>query len=297
MGRRIQNGVTTALFFVLFLLLSAIIFDVEWLASSAINKWFLITLFFVFIAILLTHILHVRTTRSLENRVEAVEGSKRDFIHMASQELQGPIAHIRGYTDLYKKGELSSEQEKYANYVETASGNLYSTISDMFDATELEGGSMKFDYADFDVEELVSEVASNHEKEADMRGVKIRKDGLKEIIIHSDREKIEKALSYIMNHAIENTKRGDVEISFGGVGDMVHVHVRDASDGLSGADKENLFEKFYRLKSLEDEEVRSSGLGLWLSREIILKLKGNIEVESIKGVGTHFIVKLPIVRK
>jgi len=59
----------------------------------------------------------------------------------------------------------------------------------------------------------------------------------------------------------------------------------------------NLFSKFYRVKNKQTEEINGTGLGLWISRELARKMKGDIEVESMEGVGSQFILRLPKAKK
>jgi signal transduction histidine kinase len=73
--------------------------------------------------------------------------------------------------------------------------------------------------------------------------------------------------------------------------------VRDTGIGISAKNREKLFEKFYRVKSDETEGITGTGLGLWITEELVRQMKGTISVESIEGVGTHFIIAFPIAPK
>ena len=71
---------------------------------------------------------------------------------------------------------------------------------------------------------------------------------------------------------------------------MCIIRVSDTGIGISAEDQEKLFSRFYRVKSKETESIRGTGLGLWITKEIITQMKGKISVESIKGKGTDFIL-------
>jgi signal transduction histidine kinase len=64
---------------------------------------------------------------------------------------------------------------------------------------------------------------------------------------------------------------------------------------MSEEERAHLFEKFFRIKTKETENIRGTGLGLWITKQMVEEMKGSISVESIKGVGSHFIVSFPIV--
>jgi signal transduction histidine kinase len=66
------------------------------------------------------------------------------------------------------------------------------------------------------------------------------------------------------------------------------VTVADTGLGISAEGMKNLFSKFYRVKTNQTKEISGTGLGLWISREIARKMDGDITVESIEGVGSHF---------
>ena len=64
--------------------------------------------------------------------------------------------------------------------------------------------------------------------------------------------------------------------------------------GISSEDQKHLFEKFFRVKSVETSRIQGTGLGLWITHRIVAEMGGSISVESIKGKGTDFIVSFPV---
>ena len=70
----------------------------------------------------------------------------------------------------------------------------------------------------------------------------------------------------------------------------------DTGIGISSEDRVNLFQKFYRVKNKKTEDIIGTGLGLWITLEIIKRMGGKITLESIEGVGSHFTIYLPLVK-
>ena len=70
--------------------------------------------------------------------------------------------------------------------------------------------------------------------------------------------------------------------------------MQDTGIGISAEDQRQLFKKFFRVKSDETRRVNGTGLGLWITQEITSAMRGSIEVESIKGVGSSFTVSFPL---
>ena len=76
---------------------------------------------------------------------------------------------------------------------------------------------------------------------------------------------------------------------------QAEFRVQDSGIGISAEDQKKLFQKFSRIKSTETAEIRGTGLGLWITKQIVEQMGGTIYVESIKGVGTSFIIRFEIV--
>lgn len=84
-----------------------------------------------------------------------------------------------------------------------------------------------------------------------------------------------------------------VSVELGEEAETLSVRVSDTGIGISAEDQRKLFTRFYRIRSRETEGVRGTGLGLWITREIVQQMNGTITVESIKGKGSDFIVTFP----
>ena len=234
---------------------------------------------------------------TLYKKLKGVDKLKDDFISMASHELRSPLATIRGYVELIRDVKnLSKEQDEYAHRVELSAANLNDLVADMLDVSRITEGRMKFENVDFNIEELISDVVMGFNKMAADRGLKLKKEGLEEVILHLDKSKVRRVLVNLVSNAVKYTKKGSVTVSLKKRKDFIEIRVSDTGIGMSKEDQEKLFEKFYRVKSAETEDIQGTGLGLWLSREIIRKQNGEIHVESIKRVGTHMVVTLPVAR-
>ncbi len=74
------------------------------------------------------------------------------------------------------------------------------------------------------------------------------------------------------------------------------IQVDDTGLGMSAEDQKRLFEKFYRVKNEDTATISGTGLGLWITMKIIKEMKGTLSVESMRGVGSHFILSFPLVQ-
>ena len=103
-------------------------------------------------------------------------------------------------------------------------------------------------------------------------------------------------LGNIIGNAVKYTLKGKVTVTSYVERDTYIIRVSDTGIGISAEDQKKLFTRFYRVKSKETDSIRGTGLGLWITRNIINQMEGNISVESIKGKGTDFVISFPIVQ-
>ena len=114
-----------------------------------------------------------------------------------------------------------------------------------------------------------------------------------------DKSRLNQVLVNLISNAIKYTPQGKVTLSaelWRGKNDMAKIKVSDTGLGMSAKDREKLFEKFYRVKTEKTANITGTGLGLWITRELVLLMKGEIYVDSIENVGTQVTVLLPLVK-
>ena len=114
-----------------------------------------------------------------------------------------------------------------------------------------------------------------------------------DITILADADKFRQVIVNLVGNAIKYTKEGDVNVRTSIVKGNFVLRVSDSGIGMSAEEQKGLFKKFHRIKNEETQEIRGTGLGLWITKRIIELMGGKVSVESIKGVGTHFIVTFP----
>jgi signal transduction histidine kinase len=121
------------------------------------------------------------------------------------------------------------------------------------------------------------------------------KHGLDIQKIAVDPARFRQVLVNLIGNAIKYTPTGDVKVRVQKKEDYIEFRISDSGIGISAEDQKKLFQKFQRISSTETAEIRGTGLGLWITKQIVEQMGGKITVESIKGVGTHFVVEFPIV--
>lgn len=267
--------------------------------SSITNSYIL--LFVVLILIMLLFFRHSKIIdyMDLYKKLKKVDQLKDDFVSMASHELRTPLSIIRGYADFMKDApELSAETKDYVSKIDVSAKDLDSLVADILDVSKIQQGRMPFEFVKLNPKEMIEEVTTSlilPAKEKNLT-VSFDKGGVKETqFINVDKGRFKQILVNIIGNAVKYTKSGSVTVRVYEEKGYLCIRCSDTGIGMSGEEKERLFEKFYRIRNEETENIRGTGLGLWITAQMIKQMNGKLGVESIKGVGSHFIVSFPLV--
>jgi len=260
-----------------------------------------ILLFIVIILILLLFLRHSRIIDyvDLYKKLKEVDQLKDDFISMASHELRTPLTIIRGYAEFASGApELSSQTKDYISKIDMSTKELDSLVSDILDVSRIEQGRMSFKIAKINPSDMIEKVVASLILSAKEKGLNISFDKSKienNQYINVDEDRLKQILVNLIGNAVKYTNKGEIIVRQYKEKERLYIRISDTGIGMTEEEKAKLFEKFYRIRIKETEEIRGTGLGLWITAKITREMNGGISVESIKGVGSHFIVSFPIV--
>jgi len=235
----------------------------------------------------------------LYKKLQSVDQLKDDFISMASHELRTPLSIIRGYAEFAKAApELSLETKDYISKIDVSTKELDSLVADILDVSRIEQGRMSFDYEVINPKEIIKQIVESLILPAQSKGLMISFDDSKLSIdqkIKIDAGRFKQILINIIGNAVKYTLQGEVKVQLYVEKKNVCIRVSDTGIGMSEEERKKLFEKFYRIRNKETENIRGTGLGLWITAQMIKQMDGEVSIESIKGVGSHFIISFPLV--
>ena len=257
---------------------------------------FILTAIVALIVLLFVRYARIIDYSVLYRELKNVDEMKNDFISMASHELRAPLTIIRGYADILSAAPgLSPKEKEVVGNIDYGVKQLDLLVTDMLDVARLEQGRMSFDMKRVNPAPLLEEVIRSFNVEARLHGLMltsvITETG--EVIVDSDR--LRQVFVNLIGNAIKYSKKGEIKVSLYKEQNQLRVRVSDTGSGISSEDQARLFQKFFRVKSDDTKGVSGTGLGLWISKQIVESMKGKLTVESIKGVGSHFIVSFPSV--
>lgn len=236
-------------------------------------------------------------------KLKELDKEKDDFLSMASHELNSPLAAIRGYLSMmleeHMGGKLSATHSKYLNFISVSTDRLIHLVKDLLNVSRIEQHRIHLIYDDCDINKLIEnsvlEIKPNIAKMKHQITVNLAKD-LPKTWCDADRI-TEVVINLLSNSAKYTDPGGHIEISSKKIEDTIEVSIKDNGIGISPDTKEKIFEKFEQ-GAISRDEKKGTGLGLFISKNLIELHKGKIWVESEgEGKGSTFHFVLPILRQ
>jgi len=228
-------------------------------------------------------------------REKALENSRRELIANVSHDLRTPLTSIRGYVEGLRDG-VAQEPDKIKRYLDVIYDKTLSLdrlISDLFQLSQLDAGQLEMKPEWVGATELLEQIAQRFRSDVEGAGLNMLIDvpgGLP--LVKVDRDRIEQALSNIIQNAVKYTPAGGT-ISFRvSGGPEVLVEVADTGEGINQEDLPMIFERLYRGEKSRSRQSGGTGLGLAIAKQIIEAHGGKIWAESEKGQGSRFYLTL-----
>jgi PAS domain S-box-containing protein len=220
---------------------------------------------------------------------------KNDFIAMVSHELKTPLTSLKGYLQIL----ISKNRKNPDNFTLSAleKGNLQvnkmtSLIEGFLNIAQMEAGKIHLNKLDFLFNELVDEVVEESTLIIGAHTIVI--SGNIPAPVNADRNKIGQVVTNLISNAVKYSAAGTViTIRVEQDGDFIALSVTDQGEGISPADAEKLFERFYRVDNASQQSISGFGIGLYICAEIIARHQGKIWLESTLGTGSTFHFKIP----
>lgn len=225
---------------------------------------------------------------------------KSDFLNVTSHELRTPMVAIKGYAQLLSDlslGDITEKQKKAIDVILRNTNRLSNLVQDILDVSRLESGTMKFIPVETNIKKLIQEVSETMQSSARAKEITINtsvEEDIPSLVI--DPERIKQVLINLINNAIKfSPPASSINLQVKRQDDYLLFNVQDFGRGIPQDKQDKIFEVFYQVDSAEDRKrLGGAGLGLAISKGIVVAHGGNIWVESIIGKGSTFYFTLPI---
>ena len=238
-------------------------------------------------------------------RLKELDIIRKNFLDRASHELKTPLTSVYGasqlLTDLIKDYDKKKEKivKELIEIINQGSEKLTKLISNLLDISKLESNNLKLEKTEIDIVNLINRCVNDLKYLLKKRNHSIIKNLPNEFKINIDKSRIERVITNLLSNAINYTPSGGlIKINLKELEDNIEISISDTGIGLAKEHLEKLFRKFVHIEKPSDEydiKLNGTGLGLYISKEIIELHKGKISAKS-NGLnkGSTFIFSLPI---
>ncbi len=236
---------------------------------------------------LVKQIAHLEAERKLNQLQE-------DFIATVSHELLTPLGFIKGYATTLLREDITWDDEtrrEFLTIIDEESDRLRELIENLMDSSRLQAGTLKMSFQTLRLDSFLRDVAMRALSLHDNLQIELQKD-LPEIRLTADATRLAQVFDNLLTNASKYAPNSTVTICVEPEAETVLVKVADNGPGIAQEHLKSLFKRFYRVPT-PDKNVRGTGLGLFICRQIVQAHGGDIWAESEVGVGTTFHIRLP----
>ncbi len=235
------------------------------------------------------------------DEAERAAARKAALLANASHEIRTPLNAVIGMSQLLAGSALDAQQRRQVHRIQEAGEGLLHLLHDLLDIARVESGTVSVEHIAFPLADVIGSVVELMDPQAHAAGLELRLEldtGLPERIL-GDPRRLRQVLLNLLGNALKFTPDGEVVVGARLAVDeagasWLHVSVRDSGVGMAPDEVHALFERFQRGEAARGAQVDGVGLGLAICQQLVGLMGGRIEVHTSPGVGSTFVVLLPL---
>lgn len=233
--------------------------------------------------------------RLAKESAESASQAKTDFLANMSHELRSPLNSILGYAQLLQQQNINSDsgtpqQHKALRTIEHSGNHLLALINEILDLSKIEAGQLQLQHADFDLDELLQQLAEMMQTRAVGKGLNL---SYKIVLqgaswVKSDPQRLRQILMNLLDNAIKYTQSGEIDFKVRcEQNNSFSFSVSDTGIGIASEHLPDIFTSFHQLHQTQGY-IEGTGLGLAISDRLVKLLGGELKVSSTLGQGSRF---------
>lgn len=230
-------------------------------------------------------------------RERQLEHMKDEFLSTASHELRTPMGAIRANISMILSGDYGPVNKGLVEPLtdmKASTVRLVTLVNDLLNVARIEAGRMKFTLTDSNITDILQSTISSLAPLGKEKGVIITFTPGSSALVRADTDKIKQVLTNLVGNSLKFTSKGFIRVTAKAQKEVVEVTVQDTGIGIAPEDQKKLFGRFRQIASAQDGKPAGTGLGLYISREMLRKMGGDLWIEhSIPGEGSTFIFTIP----
>ncbi|MDH5516410.1 MAG: PAS domain-containing protein [Gammaproteobacteria bacterium] len=227
---------------------------------------------------------------------EKANNAKSEFLSRMSHELRTPLNAILGFGQIIEmtQDNLKPQQQDGIKHILSAGRHLLRLINEVLDISKIDAGEMSLEIETVNLSQLINDIISLSTPLLKQRQITLKQDVDNTIFLQTDRTRLKQVILNILNNAIKyNKENGYIFISSRlSEPESVLLSIRDTGIGIRKEDQGRIFEPFNRANNSQSA-TEGTGVGLTVTKKLLILMNSSIHFESRYGEGTEFIIKLP----
>jgi signal transduction histidine kinase len=223
---------------------------------------------------------------------------KSEFLSNMSHELRTPLTSILGFSSILKQkifGDLNLKQETYIQQIYRSGQHLLALINDMLDLSKIEAGQMDLEKTQLQIKRVCQESIALIQDQAEAKKISINLSIDSSVSdVYADEVRVRQMMLNLLSNAIKfSHASGKIGVTVGRSVEMVTIAVQDEGEGIPLEKQGLIFQPFQQVDESIDRRRQGTGLGLVLTRNLAELHGGTVTFESVVGVGSSFVLRLP----
>jgi PAS domain S-box-containing protein len=234
---------------------------------------------------------------------EAANRAKSEFLANISHEIRTPLNGVIGIVDALARTPLSADQTEMLGLIRDSGATLERLVSDFLDVAKIEAGQLRLEPRPFDLDQALRPTIEVMRRRADDKGLTFHVEGADTArgSYLGDGTRLGQVVGNLLSNAIKFTENGGVTLRVaaepaGGEAHRLSLQIEDTGIGFDADHAAGLFGRFHQADASISRRFGGTGLGLSICRSLVDMMDGEISAVSTPGVGSCFVVSLPLPR-
>jgi signal transduction histidine kinase len=229
--------------------------------------------------------------KRLQHIAEELQASQKHLVSIASHDLKGPLNRLYALVQLLQMSAqtLTPEQQNYLEKMHIVIADGMAMIRNLIDYRNLEFGTVTLTPEALPLGDIIRQSVKSFDAVARKKNITLRMDELTEVSWVTDRQCLQRAFDNLLSNAVKfSFSNKNVVVRSGLTSDAAWIDVQDEARGFTPAEQEQLFQKFKKFSARPTGGESTTGLGLFIAEQMMLRINGKVSCRTVEGIGSTF---------
>ncbi|WP_336788010.1 two-component system histidine kinase PnpS [Paenibacillus sp. MMO-177] len=233
--------------------------------------------------------------------IRRLERMRSEFVANVSHELKTPIAAVKGFAETLLGGAVNDEEtaRSFLQIIYDESDRLNRLIGDILALSKIESKRVPLYFSPVEMDSFMTKTVTMMEPEAAKKSIKLQLEMEHGLYVEADEDRLRQIMMNVIANGVNYTPEGGkVSVNIASIDeDHIRIQISDTGIGIPKKDLPRIFERFYRVDKARSRSSGGTGLGLSIVKHLVELHKGTIAVTSTVGVGSTFVIELPVLQQ